>query len=84
MLTEKDEEYVNLCMVFSTEEFTKPSLLNPEHDPGIKYETPKSLKASTLSSWLESNRINNVNFYYKQLKLKIVSRSTDFEHNYIK
>ncbi len=84
MLTEKEVEYVNLCLVFSTEEFTKPSLVNPEHDPGIRYETPKSLKASTLTNWLESNRINNVNFYYKQLKLKIVSRSTDFEHNYIK
>ena len=84
MLTEKEEEYVNLYLVFSTEEYTKPSLSISEKDQGTNYETPKSLQASTLTNWLESNRINNVNFYYKQLKLKIVSRSTDFERNYIK
>lgn len=84
MLTEKEKEYVNLYLVFSTEEYTKPSLTNSEKDPGVNYETPKSLRASTLTNWLESNRINNVNFYYKQMKLKIVSRSTDFSHKYIK
>ena len=73
MLTDKDEEYINLYLVFSTEEFTKPSLDNPETGLDEDYEIPKSLKASTLTSWLESNRINNVNFYYKQIKLKIVS-----------
>ena len=84
MLTEKEEEYVNLYLVFSTEEYTKPSLAISVKDPGVNYETPKSLRASTLTNWLESNRINNVNFYYKQMKLKIVSRSTDFVHKYIK
>ena len=73
MLTDKEEEYVNLYMVFSTEEFTKPSLNNPEDGPEEDFETPKSLNASTLTNWLESNRINNANFYYRQLKLKIVS-----------
>lgn len=73
MLTDKEEEYVSLYLVFSTEEFTKPSLLNPENDPEDDYETPKSLDSTTLTNWLESNRINNVNFYYRQLKLKIVS-----------
>jgi hypothetical protein len=78
MLTEKDEEYLNLYLVFSTEEFTKPSLAMSENDPSENYETPKSLLASTMTDWLESNRINNVNFYYKQMKLKIVNRSTRF------
>lgn len=73
MLTDKEEEYVSLYMVFSTEEFTKPSLLNPQDDPGSDFVTPKSLDSSTLNNWLESNRINNANFYYRQLKLKIVS-----------
>lgn len=84
MLTDKEKEFVNLYLVFSTEEYTKPSLTNSEKDPGVNYETPKSLRASTLTNWLESNRINNVNFYYKQMKIKIVSRSTDFSHKYIK
>lgn len=73
MLTDHEEEYVNLFLVFSTEEFIKPSLTNTENDTDSSYEFPKSLQASTLTSWLESNRINNVNFYYKQLKLKIVN-----------
>lgn len=78
MLTEKEEEFVNLYLVFSTEEFTKPSLAISESHPSENYKMPKSLQASTLTNWLESNRINNVNFYYKQMKLKIVNRSTGF------
>lgn len=73
MLTNKEEEYVSLYLVFSTEEFTKPSLMDPEINPEDNYDTPKSLKSEILTSWLESNRINNMNFYYKQLKLKIIS-----------
>ena len=73
MLTEKEEEYVSLYLVFSTEEFTKPSLTELSAGPDEEYEIPKSLDSSTLTNWLESNRINNVNFYYRQLKLKIVS-----------
>jgi len=73
MITENEEEYVNLYLVFSTEKFIKPSLTNPENDSDASYETPRSLQASTLTNWLENNRINNVNFYYKQLKLKIVN-----------
>ncbi len=71
MLTEKDEEFVELYLVFSAEEFTKPSLTNIES--GLKYETPKSLQASSLTNWLENNRMNNENFYYRQVKLKIVN-----------
>ncbi len=73
MITEKDEEFVDLYMVFSTDEFIKPSLEKPEHNPNKNYENPESLHATALTSWLENNRINNVNFYYKQLKLKIVN-----------
>lgn len=73
MLTEKEEEYVQLYLVFSTEEFVKPGLAAPDVEESSGYEIPKSLHASTLNNWLESNRINNVNFYYKQLKLKIVN-----------
>ena len=73
MLTDEEEEYVNLYLVFSTEKFTKPSLSFPEVGDDDKYEPAKSLDSETFNSWLESNRINNVNFYYKQLKLKIIS-----------
>lgn len=73
MITDKEEEFVNLYLVFSTEEFIKPSLASQEHDAEVNYETPKSLQAHTLTNWLESNRINNVNFYYRQVKLKIAN-----------
>jgi hypothetical protein len=73
MLTDLDEEYVELYLVFSTEEFIKPGLAAPDVEEGSGYEIPKSLHASTLSNWLESNRISSVNFYYQQLKLKIVN-----------
>lgn len=72
MLTDDEEEYVDLYLIFSPEEFAKPSLTPEETNSDTSYGTPKSLQASTLTSWLESNRINNVNFYYRQLKLKIV------------
>ncbi len=73
MLTEKEEEFVSLYLVFSTEEYIKPSLIQVEIDPENEYEMAKSLDSSVLTDWLESNRINNINFYYIQLKLKIVS-----------
>jgi len=73
MVTPHPEEYVNLILVFSTEEFIKPNLDDPEVEESTGYEIPKSLHASTLNQWLENNRINNVNFYYRQLNLKIVN-----------
>lgn len=73
MLTDDEEEYVNLYLVFSTQKFIKPSLTNPEYDEDENYDIPKTLQASNLTSWLENNRINNIDFYYKQVKIKIVN-----------
>ncbi len=72
MVAEKDREFLQLVIVFSTEEFLKPGLAGLEADLKAGYEIPKSLSAADLNRWLESNRINNVNFYYKQTKVKIV------------
>jgi hypothetical protein len=72
MLTEQDMEYLQLYFVFSTEEYQKPGLAVNVTGDNSGYDIPKSLNASDLNSWLESNRINNVNFYYKQMKVKIV------------
>lgn len=72
MLTEQDVEYLQLYFVFGTEEYQKPGLAVNVTGDNSGYDIPKSLNASDLNSWLESNRINNVNFYYKQMKLKIV------------
>ena len=73
MLTDKDEEYLKLYLVFSTEEFIKPSLIASGEEDASKYILPKSLEAGSFTDWLENNRINNVNFYYHQLSLKIVN-----------
>ena len=72
MLAEKEEEYLQLYFVFSTEEFLKPGLSANAVEDKSGYEIPKSLSASDLNGWLESNRINNVSFYYEQMKVKIV------------
>ena len=71
MVTDNEEEYVELFMVFSTEEFIKPGLAAPDVEESTGYEIPKSLHANTLGDWLESNRINSVNFYYKQSSSKV-------------
>ena len=72
MTTDQDEEFVRMYLVFSTEEYIKPSLLTADLNPKTNYEMPNSLNSSSLISWLENNRINNTNFYYRQLNLKIV------------
>lgn len=72
MLTEQPEEYITLCLVFSKREFDKPGLKPPAVEETIGWDVPKSLNAQALKDWLETNRINDVNFYYRKLKLKIV------------
>ncbi len=72
MFTDREEEYLKLIIVFSTDEYTKPTLRGTSEDPELSYVMPRSLPAATLKAWLEDNRINNVNFYYRQLTVRIV------------
>ena len=72
MTTKDEEEFVRLYLVFSTEEYIKPSLFSADLDAEKDVEMPNSLEASSLISWLENNRINNTQFFYRQLNLKIV------------
>ncbi|MGK7397802.1 MAG: hypothetical protein ACNS62_24735 [Candidatus Cyclobacteriaceae bacterium M3_2C_046] len=72
MIAEQPEEYITLCLVFSPGEFDKPGLEPPGVEETSGWELPKSLNAEALKEWLETNRINDVNFYYRKLKLKIV------------
>jgi hypothetical protein len=73
MVTESEEEFVELFLVFSTEEFDKPVLSKTEIEESSGYEIPRSLEASSLTNWLEDNRIHSENFYYRNLNLKIVN-----------
>lgn len=72
MLTSEPEEYVSLYLVFATHEFHHPALTAGKK-MNTGYEIPKSLPANNLVRWLENNRIHDTNFYYRQVKLKIVS-----------
>ena len=72
MLAENGDEFTNLIIVFSTDEFVKPNMVNGFMESGQQHEIPMSLTAKSLQNWLEINRINNENFYYRQLTLKIV------------
>ncbi len=72
MVAEEDKEYVELILIFSTEAIIKPSLKQTEQKKDDAYEIPLSLPATSLQDWLEVNRINNENFYYRYVNLKIV------------
>jgi hypothetical protein len=72
MVAEEEKEYVELVLVFSTEEYIKPGLKQTLAEDNQSYEIPLSLPTATLKEWLEINRINSENFYYRQLNLKIV------------
>ncbi len=72
MTTKEDEEFVRLYIVFSTEEYIKPSLFSADLADEKNVEMPNSLDGSSLIAWLENNRINNTQFFYRQLNLKIV------------
>ena len=72
LTTEDDQEYLKLFLVFSTENYVKPNLDMFEVEESSGYIIPSNLEASTLTNWLESNRMNNVNFHYRQMNLKIV------------
>ncbi len=72
MVAEEEKEYVELVLVFSTEEFIKPGLKQTLAEDDQSYEIPLSLPTGTLKEWLETNRMNSENFYYRQLNLKIV------------
>jgi hypothetical protein len=72
MVAEEEKEYVELVLVFSTDEYIKPGLTQTIAEDNQPYEIPLSLPTATLKEWLEINRINSENFYYKQLNLKIV------------
>lgn len=73
MLTEQEEEYLDLYLIFSTEKFIKPGLGAADVEESTGYGVPKSLHAAMLKNWLEDNRMNNMNFYYRQVKLRIVN-----------
>ena len=72
MVAEEKKEYVELILVFSTEEYIKPGLTETNDGDVQTYEIPLSLPSADLKDWLEANRINSENFYYRQLNLKIV------------
>jgi len=72
MVAEEEKEYVELILVFSTEEYIKPGLKQSLAEDEQSYEIPLSIPSAMLKDWLEANRINSENFYYRQLNLKIV------------
>jgi len=63
MVTESDEEYLYLYVIFSTEEFVKPTLDHPYPKEEYGNITPRSLKKDEFESWLSENRIRSKKFY---------------------
>ena len=71
MVTDANEEYIDLYVIFSTEDFIKPTLDHSYQSEGQENFIPRSLPKFEFESWLSENRIRTENFLYKKLRLKI-------------
>jgi hypothetical protein len=71
MVTEKDEEKLEIYVVFSQAPYSAPMLDDKKvYENGE--EIPKSLPDDLFKRWLEDNRIYNAGFNYKATTLRIV------------
>ncbi|MDZ7604769.1 MAG: hypothetical protein U5K79_04095 [Cyclobacteriaceae bacterium] len=52
MVAEEEKEYVELVLVFSTEEYIKPGLKQTLDEDDQSYEIPLSLPTANLQEWL--------------------------------
>jgi len=71
MTTDKSEEFLDLFVIFSKTDFTKPILDNVEESVG-NYSIPKSLGREKFEDWLEDNRIHDPAFLYKRVTLTVI------------
>ncbi len=71
MVTDKEEETLQLYVVFSTEPYHAPLLDEKDVDKDGA-EVPKSLPVALFKKWLEDNRAYNRGFNYKITTMRIV------------
>ncbi len=71
MITEKEEERLQLYVIFSEKSYTAP-MLDEKKVFENGEEVPKSLPADLFRKWLEDNRVYNAGFNYKTITLRIV------------
>jgi hypothetical protein len=70
MTTEKNQEFNDLFIIFSTTGFRKP-LLDREEILKKNFSLPKSLNLEVFEEWLDDNRIHDPAFLYKRVTLTI-------------
>ncbi|MTI32961.1 hypothetical protein [Xanthovirga aplysinae] len=70
LTTEKEIEYVQLYLIFSSNEFQKP-LLDPMIYSREEFHTPKSLSKGNFQKWLREIRTLDISFNYQIINLKI-------------
>jgi len=70
MRAELPEEFLDLFLVFSTSDYSKP-LLDPGEIEENSSQIPRSLDPENFSDWLGDNRIHDPAFQYNRITLTI-------------
>jgi hypothetical protein len=68
MEADKDQELMELYIIFSPSEYTRPRLTGTDAD---NTDVPRFLNANNFEEWLEDNRIFNPDFIYNKVSLTV-------------
>jgi len=70
LTTEKEIEYIQLYLIFSSNEYQKP-ILSPMIYNKEDFHKPKSLSVGSFQKWLRENRTYDISFNYQVINIKI-------------
>jgi hypothetical protein len=73
MTTDQQKEWVNLYIIFSATDFSKPVLQKARYDEDY-YGLPKSTHYEKFEDWIEENRLRDTGFIYEKIPLEIFER----------
>jgi hypothetical protein len=66
----KEKEFLDLYVIFSTEEYKKP-LLRASESKTSKYVLPKKLEEGEFTEWLQDSRVYDPEFQYNRITLTV-------------
>ena len=68
--TEREKEFLDLYIVFSTEKYTKP-ILKASDNLSSAYVLPKMIERDEFMKWLQDSRIYDSEFQYNRITLTV-------------
>ena len=68
--TEKEKEFLDLYIIFSSEKYTKP-VLKASDNLSSAYILPQMLEKNTFIEWLQDSRIYDSEFQYNRITLTV-------------